>query len=84
VNAVYPSWRQILAAKGAILMGGSIRTTVAAGADWVPISPSEAGFTSDLGARLDNAITEKRVWNLHGVVIVRNWRSGAGALFRGR
>jgi hypothetical protein len=27
-------------------MGGSIRTTVAAGADWVPISPSEACFTS--------------------------------------
>jgi hypothetical protein len=46
VNAVYPSRRQILAATGAILMGGSIRTTVAAGADWVPISPSEACFTS--------------------------------------
>lgn len=35
------------------------------------ISPNEAGFTSDLEARFDEAIAEKRVWNLHGVVIVR-------------
>jgi hypothetical protein len=32
------------------------------------------GFTSDLEALLYRAITEKRVWNLHGVVIVRKGR----------
>jgi CubicO group peptidase (beta-lactamase class C family) len=53
-------------------MGQSIRTRVAAGADWRSISPSEAGFASDLEVRLDKAIAEQRVWNVHGVVIVRN------------
>ena len=45
-----------------------------AAADWVSISPSEAGFTHEPGALLDKAIAEKRVWNLHGVAIVRNGR----------
>jgi len=53
-------------------MGQSIRATAAAGPDWPTISPGEAGFTSELEALLDKAITEKRVWNLHGVVIVRH------------
>jgi hypothetical protein len=46
----------------------------AAGAAWFSISPNEAGFTSDLETRLDEAITENRVWNLHGIVIVRQRR----------
>jgi CubicO group peptidase (beta-lactamase class C family) len=55
-------------------MAQSIGTTSAAGPDWLTISPSEAGFTSDLEALLETAITENRVWNLHGVVVVRNGR----------
>jgi CubicO group peptidase (beta-lactamase class C family) len=66
-----PSRRQILLGTGAIVMGQSILKTAAAEAVWLSISPSEAGFTSDLEALLGKAITEKRVWNLHGVVIVR-------------
>jgi hypothetical protein len=42
-------------------MGQSMRRA-AAGAPWPSISPNEAGFTSDLEARLDEAITQKRVW----------------------
>jgi CubicO group peptidase (beta-lactamase class C family) len=49
--------------------------SLAAGAfDWLPASPAEAGFAPDLAARLDAAVAEKRLWNLHGVVIVRNGR----------
>jgi CubicO group peptidase (beta-lactamase class C family) len=44
------------------------------GDDWLTISPSEAGFTSDLEVLLETATTEKRVWNLHGIVIVREGR----------
>jgi len=55
-------------------MGQSIATTAPAAPDWASISPSEAGFTSDPVALLDKAIAEKRVWNLHGVVIVRHGR----------
>ena len=36
--------------------------------------PADAGFAFDLGARLDNAISEKRIWNVHGVVVLRNDR----------
>jgi hypothetical protein len=51
-------------------VGESIRPSGPAEADWVAVSPSEAGFKSDLEALLDKAVAEKRVWNLHGVVIV--------------
>ena len=64
-------------------MGKSILTTAAAGADWLAISPSEAGFTADLGVLLDKAVTEKRVWNLHGVVIIRNGRLVLERYFEG-
>jgi CubicO group peptidase (beta-lactamase class C family) len=64
-------------------MGQSILTTAAPGADWLSISPSEAGFTSELKAPLDKAMTEKRVWNLHGVVIVRKGRLVAERYFEG-
>ncbi len=64
-------------------MGQPVLTTAAAGADWLAISPSEAGFTSDLEALLDKAIKEKRVWNLHGVVIVRKGRLVLERYFEG-
>ena len=64
-------------------MEQSIPTTAAAATDWLSISPSEAGFTSDLEALLDKAITEKRVWNLHGLVIVRKRRLVLERYFEG-
>jgi CubicO group peptidase (beta-lactamase class C family) len=39
-----------------------------------PVPPAEAGFAPDLGARLDKAIADKRVWNLHGLVVLRSDR----------
>ncbi|MBV8088516.1 MAG: serine hydrolase [Alphaproteobacteria bacterium] len=48
--------------------------TAAAGTDWLTIPPGEAGFASDPGALLDKAIAENRIWNLHGVVVVRRGR----------
>jgi CubicO group peptidase (beta-lactamase class C family) len=74
MNAPKTSRREILAGTGAIFMGQSMRRTVAAATPWLSSSPNEAGFTSDLEARLGEAITDKRVWNLHGVVIVRQGR----------
>ncbi|MBV8578491.1 MAG: serine hydrolase, partial [Acetobacteraceae bacterium] len=64
-------------------MGQSMRRTAAAGTAWLSISPNEAGFTSDLEARLDEAITEKRVWSLHGVVVVRKGRLVLERYFEG-
>ena len=64
-------------------MGQSKLTTAAAGADWLVSSPGEAGFTSDLESLLDKAIAEKRVWNLHGVVVVRKGRLVLERYFEG-
>jgi CubicO group peptidase (beta-lactamase class C family) len=68
---------------GAISMGQSIRAAASAEADWLAISPSESGFASGLEALLDKAIAEKRVWNLHGVVIVRKGRLVLERYFEG-
>jgi CubicO group peptidase (beta-lactamase class C family) len=64
-------------------MEHSTPATAPAKASWSAISASEAGFTRDLEALLDKAITEKRVWNLHGVVIVRKGRLALESYFAG-
>jgi CubicO group peptidase (beta-lactamase class C family) len=83
MNAPKPSRRQILVGFGAISMEQSIRVAAPAEAEPSVIPPSEAGFSSDLEARLDKAVTEKRVWNLHGVVIMRNGRLVLERYFEG-
>ena len=64
-------------------MGHSIRTAATARTDWLSVSPGEAGFRSDVEALLDKVITEKRVWNLHGVVIVGKGRLVLERYFQG-
>lgn len=55
-------------------MAQAVHPLSAASPDPMPIDPRDAGFAPDLEARLDKAIADKRVWNLHGVVVVRNDR----------
>ena len=64
-------------------MERSIRVAAPAEAEASVIPPSEAGFSTDLEARLDKAVTEKRVWNLHGVVVMRNGRLVLERYFEG-
>jgi CubicO group peptidase (beta-lactamase class C family) len=42
--------------------------------DWRSAHPSEAGFADDLETRLDKAVADQRVWNIHGVIVVRGGR----------
>ena len=58
-------------------------SSTAAAYDWRPIAPADAGFTPDLEARLDKLIADKRAWNLHGVVVVRNDRLVLERYFEG-
>lgn len=44
------------------------------GDNWLPLSPKDATFRTALEQRLDKAHSDKRVSNLHGVVIARNGR----------
>jgi CubicO group peptidase (beta-lactamase class C family) len=59
-------------------LGALIMTQPPSGADATEpnalavAAPDDNGFATDLGARLDEAIAEKRVWNVHGVVVLRN------------
>lgn len=50
---------------------------------WQTIDPADAGFAPDLGARLDKLVADKRVWNLHGIVIVRDRRIVLERYFEG-
>jgi CubicO group peptidase (beta-lactamase class C family) len=51
-------------------MGHAFGTSARA-TDWSLLPPGESGFSADLGPLLDKAIAEKRVWNLHSVVVLR-------------
>ena len=64
-------------------MATPLASTSAAAYDWQPIAPADAGFTPDLEARLEKMIADKRAWNLHGVVIVRNDRLVLERYFEG-
>jgi CubicO group peptidase (beta-lactamase class C family) len=60
-------------------MGGALMASPAQGGIAVPfdfpaVAPVEEGFAPDLEARLDRLVAEKRVWKLHGVVVVRHGR----------
>ncbi len=51
--------------------------------NWSPATPAEAGFAPDLEARLDQAIADRRIWNLHGLVVLRNDRLVLERYFEG-
>jgi CubicO group peptidase (beta-lactamase class C family) len=75
--------RRILLGAGAGLMAGCVRSVAAETPDRVSITPTEAGFSADLEARLEQAIAEGRVWGLHGVVIARSGRLVLEKYFEG-
>jgi CubicO group peptidase (beta-lactamase class C family) len=68
------SRRQVLLGAGATVMAHWPGSLSAAAAWLRPISPDDAGFAPDLEARLDGAVADKRIWNLHGLVVLRNDR----------
>jgi len=56
-------------------MVGSIReSSTATTLDWHMTKPSEAGFAADLEARLGKAVADKRIWNMHAVIVIRGGR----------
>ena len=61
------------------LPGPSLAQSVA----WPFTEPADAGFAPDLGARFDKAISDKRIWNVHGLVVLRNDRLVLERYFEG-
>jgi CubicO group peptidase (beta-lactamase class C family) len=66
--------REALWGTGATLMMQSMPPRAETAPELRPISSQEAGFSTDLEARLDKALQERRIWNLHGVIVVRDHR----------
>jgi hypothetical protein len=63
--------RQIVMGAAAAVGSAMIHPLTAAPFEWRKISPSDAGFASDLGARPEKFIADKRAWDPHGVLVVR-------------
>jgi CubicO group peptidase (beta-lactamase class C family) len=55
----------------------------AAGDLFSTVAPEDAGFAPDLAARLEKAIADKRVWNQHGLLVLRDGRVALERYFEG-
>jgi len=78
------SRRQLLSGAGAAAVVAQWPSTISAATDaWPLVAPGDAGFTPDLDARLDKAIADKRIWNLHGLVVLRDDRLVLERYFEG-
>ena len=75
--------RQLILGGGAAIMSTHFAPLSGATDPWSPISPGEAGIAPDLEARLDQAIADKRVWNVHGLIVLRNDRVVLERYFEG-
>jgi CubicO group peptidase (beta-lactamase class C family) len=77
------SRREVLLAAAAAAVIHRPRRLIAMTQDWSQVSPRDAGFAADLQARLDKAVAEGRIWNLHGLVVLRNERLVLERYFEG-
>lgn len=78
----YFSRRAILLGTGASLVGYNM--TLAAPISWTPVPHPEAGFDAELNARIDKLIASKRIWNVHGIVVLRGGKLVLERYFTGR
>ena len=76
-----PSRRGMLLGVGAAIVAHSAGSSAAD--TFSPIASVDAGFAPDLGARLDKAVADKRVWNQHGLVVLRGNRLVLERYFEG-
>jgi CubicO group peptidase (beta-lactamase class C family) len=76
------SRRQLLLGAGAAIIAHRSGASLAADA-FSPIAPEDAGFAANLEARLDKAIADKRIWNQHGLLVLRDGRQVLERYFEG-
>jgi hypothetical protein len=64
--------RHLILTLGSIVLSSTRRSARAAAPDeWATIPPAEAGFKPELGARLDEAVRQGELRNLHAVLVAR-------------
>src|SRR6202012_5815525 len=64
--------RQMLWAMGAAAMTSSPPPVAAQQDPWRALASEHAGFAADVAQRLDTAIADKRISNIHGLVVLRD------------
>src|SRR5271154_6826832 len=77
------SRRRVLFGAGATVMANSTGALSEGAGEFLPIAPGGAGLAPDLEARLDRAIADGRIWNQHGLVVLRNDRLVLERYFEG-
>jgi CubicO group peptidase (beta-lactamase class C family) len=68
------SRRRLVLIVGSALLFLSTPQTPTALADWESVAPEQAGFAPDLADRLDRAVRNGRLSNLHAMVVARGGR----------
>src|SRR4051794_23843523 len=74
--------RQLIVGSAAVALANSV-SPLASAADWTQVSPTDAGFASDLEARLDDVVHTGRARNVHGILVVRRGRMVAERYYEG-
>ena len=75
--------RKVILGGAAMITSTGFAPPAAATDPWLPVAPADAGFAPDLEDRLDKAIAAGRIWNLHGLVALRNDRLALERYFAG-
>lgn len=67
-----------------MMIGHQVPNSKAAEVGELPMSsPLDEGFATEIGMVLDQAIAAKRIWNVHGLVVVRNGKVVLERYFEG-
>jgi CubicO group peptidase (beta-lactamase class C family) len=72
-----------LVGAGAGFVSQDIGAPAAAPFEWRSVAPADVGLATDIEAQLDKLIANKRVWGLHGVLVVRGRRIALERYFEG-
>lgn len=75
--------RQLLLSVGAAVLAQAPHQSTAHTDVWPSTTPEEAGFAPDIDALLDKAISDQRIWNVHGLVVLRDDRLVLERYFEG-
>lgn len=83
MNARTIGRRQLLLSVGAAVLAQAPHQSTAHADAWPTATPQDAGFAPDIEALLDKAVSDRRIWNVHGLVVLRDDRLVLERYFEG-
>ncbi len=76
--------RQVLSGTGAAAVSSQILPALAQQQSTFPFASESSGFAAEVVQRLDRAVAEGRVWNILGIVVLRNEKLIVERYFEGQ